>query len=174
MAQFEVKDSGDLKKLNKQLRQMADGKAIKKDLTQGLRNVLKPIVPEIRAAYRAAPSMGHDFMARGSRGREDLRALLSKATRVEVRLAGRFAGARIRVDGRRMPDRMKSLPRYWEGEDSGSKGRWRHPIYGDRTTWVQQQPRPRFYDIVQRHEARANQAVEQLLDQVRRKLEGSV
>lgn len=174
MAQFEIRDSGDLKKLNKQLRQLADGKAIKKDLTQGLRDVLRPIVPEIRAAYRAAPSTGHASASKARQGQPDLRGLLAKATRVEVRLTGRAAGARIRVDGRRMPDRMKSLPRYWEGEDKGSRGRWRHPVFGNRTAWVQQRGRPLFYPIVRRHEAQARRAVEQVVTQVRQKLERSV
>jgi hypothetical protein len=170
MAQFEIKDSGDLKKLNKELRQLAEGKQIRKDLTSGLRDVLRPIVPEVRAAYLAASSMGHDSMSRDSRSRADLRALLAKATRVEVRLAGRFAGARIRVDGRRMPDRMKGLPHAWEGE-----GRpWRHPVYGNRNTWVQQRSRPRFYAVVQRHEAQARRAVEQVVARVKAKLERAV
>jgi hypothetical protein len=170
MAQFEIRDAGDLKRINKQLRELADGKAIKKDLTQGFRNVLRPIVPEVRAAYKAAPSMGHGSMARGSRGRADLRALLAKATRIEVRLAGKQAGARIRVDGRRLPDRMKGLARAWEGE-----GRpWRHPVYGRRDTWVRQKSRKTFYPIVQRHEAQARQAVEQVFAQVKAKLERAV
>jgi hypothetical protein len=170
MAQFEIKDSGDLKKLNKQLRQLADGKELRRELTQGFRGVLRPLIPEVRAAYKAAPSMGHDSMARGSRGRADLRGLLAKATRVEVKLTGRAAGARIRVDGRRLPDRMKGLARAWEGE-----GRpWRHPVYGDRTTWVRQRSRPRFYSIVQRHEAQARWAVEQVIAQVKAKLERAV
>ncbi len=170
MAQFEIKDAGDLKRINKQLRQLADGKAIKKELTQGFRNVLRPLVPEVRAAYKAAPSMGHDSMSRGSRGRTDLRALLAKATRVEVRLAGRQAGARIRVDGRRLPSGMRALPRHWEGE-----GRpWRHPVYGRRDTWVQQKSRKTFYPIVQRHEAQARRAVEQVISQVKAKLERAV
>ncbi|HEY3260375.1 MAG TPA: hypothetical protein VGJ95_08905 [Pseudonocardiaceae bacterium] len=170
MAQFEIKDAGDLKRINKQLRELADGKAIKKELTDGFRAVLRPLVPEVRAAYKAAPSMGHDSMARGSRGRADLRVLLAKATKIEVKLTGKAAGARIRVDGRRLPDRMKSLARTWEGE-----GRpWRHPVYGRRDTWVQQKSRKTFYPIVQRHEVQARRAVEQVLAQVKAKLERAV
>jgi hypothetical protein len=170
MAQFEIRDAGDLKKLNKQLRQLADGKEIKKELTKGLRGVLQPIVPEVRAAYRAAPSHGHASSSEARRGQPGLRQLLAKATRVEVRTAGRQAGARIRVDGRKMPDRMKSLPAYWEGE----KPRWRAPVFGNRQAWVEHKPRPLFYGIVQRHEVQARRAVDQVLDQVRQKLERSL
>lgn len=170
-----ILDSKDLRDLNRAFKNVADGKALRKELTSGLRDVLKPIVPEVRAAYLAAPSMGHESMARGSRSRADLRRLLAKATRVEVKLAGRQAGARIRVDGRRMPDRMKALPQYWEGEEPGrSKARWRHPVFGDRDVWVQQKPHPRFYAIVRPHAERAAREVERIANQVVAKLERSV
>jgi hypothetical protein len=170
-----ILDSKDLRDLNRAFKGVADGKALRKEFTDGLRGVLKPIVPEVKAAYLAAPSMGHGGMSRGQVDRVDLRALLAKATRVEVKLTGKQAGARIRVDGRKMPNRMKALPRYWEGEEPGrSKGRWRHPTWGNRDVWVQQKPHPRFYAIVGRHAEQAAQAVEQIANRVVAKLERSV
>jgi hypothetical protein len=155
--------SDDLRRLNKQLRQQADGKELVKELRTGLREVLVPIRDQVKAAYRSAPS------GRGKAGRRggSLRGLLAKATGVEVRTTGKMAGARLRVDGRKMPPGMRSLPAYWEGY----KRPWRHPVHGDRDTWVTQQAHPTFDRTVEPHEDDARRAVEQVLDGVRRKLE---
>jgi hypothetical protein len=145
-----VRDSADLKAVSKQLRQVADGKALRKELTGGIRAALKPVLAQVKAAYGS----GH------------LRSQLRRAARIEVRTSGRMAGARLRVDGRKMPDQMKSLPAMWEGLT-----RWRHPVFGDRETWVQQEPHPTFYRIVAPQEDRVGQAIDRVLEDVRDKLE---
>jgi hypothetical protein len=144
--QVQLVSSGDLKAVAKALRKHADGKELRRELTQGIREVLAPAVPAVKAAWLSAPSKG-----RRHPGRPSLRSLLARSTRMEVRTTGRFAGARVRTDGRKMPDQMRSLPSYAEG----IRGRpWRHPVMGDRETWVTQEPFPRFYDA-------ANEAVDQ-------------
>lgn len=166
-----ILDSKDLKDLNKAFKGVADGKELRRELTTGLRNVLRPIVPEVRAAFKASPSMGHGGMSKAQQARPDLRALLAKATRVEVKLTGRAAGARIRVDGRRMPSGLRGLPKAWEGE---AGARWRHPTWGNRNVWVQQRPRPLFYGIVAPRAERAVRAVEEVANRVVAKLERAV
>jgi hypothetical protein len=164
--QVEFRDTGDLKRLNKALRQHADGKQIRSEASKAMKGVLQPLVPRVQAAYRGAPSRGRQRR----RGGPGLRSLLAKATRTEVRFSGRQAGARIRVDGRRMPDQMKALPRYWEGE----KPRWRHPLFGDRDRWYDQPARPVFRRTVEPSEAAARAEINRILDQVKRKLERAV
>jgi hypothetical protein len=166
-----ILDSKDLKDMARAFKGVADGKALRKELTDGMRHVLRPMVPEVRAAFKASPSMGHASMARGSRNRQDLRGLLAKATRIEVKLTGKSAGARIRVDGRRMPDRLKGIPKAWEAE---AGARWRHPVYGRRDTWVQQRPRPLFYRIVAPRAELAAREIEKIANGIVRKLERSV
>lgn len=158
-----IRETGDLKRLAKDLRGVANGKELRKELTGGIRDVLRPLVPQVRAAYRGLPSGG----MRKSGSRADLRVLLAKSVRVEVRTSGRMAGARIRADGRRMPDQMKSLPAYVEGE----KPRWRHPVFGDRAVWATQAPSPIFYSTLEPHTDQATRAVNKVLDDVKRKLE---
>ena len=166
-----ILDSADLKALNKAFKGVADGKVLRKELTSGLRGVLRPIVPEVRAGFKGSPSMGHGGMSKAQQSRPDLRALLAKSTRVEVKLTGRAAGARIRVDGRRMPSGLRGLPKAWEGE---AGARWRHPTWGNRQNWVQQRPRPLFYRIVAPKAERAAREVEQIANRIVRKLERSV
>jgi hypothetical protein len=161
-----VRDSADLREVSKQLRQVADGKALRKELTGGIRDALKPVLAQVKSAYRAGPSRGR----RHSKARQkhgSLRVMLAKASRIEVRTSGKMAGARLRVDGRRMPDTFKAIPRYWEGQGT----RWRHPVFADRETWVQQEPHPTFYRIVVPQEDRIGTAIDRVLEDVRDKLE---
>jgi hypothetical protein len=166
-----ILDSKDLKDLNRAFKNVADGKELRKEFTTGLRNILKPLVPEVRAALLASPSMGHEGMSHAQADRADLRALLAKATRVEVKLTGKQAGARIRMDGRRMPSGLRGLPKAWEGQGGA---RWRHPTWGNRGRWVQQRPRPTFWRVVAPHQDRAIREVEEIANRIVRKLERAV
>ena len=148
--EIRIIDKGDLKALVKVFRLQADGKQLRLELTRGMRDALRPVLAQVKAAYRAAPSMGHESSSRSHRDRPDLRGLLAKAARLEVKTSGKRAGARIVVDGRRMPDRMRKLPQYVENA-RGSE-HWRHPVFGDREHWVEQfEPRPTFYRVVIPH-----------------------
>jgi hypothetical protein len=158
-----IRDAGDLKAVNRQLRQQADGRELRKELSGALRQVLMPIRDEVKAAYRAAPSTQGKARRKGG----SLRGQLARATRVEVRTTGRMAGARIRVDGRKMPAGQRSLPAYWEGY----KRPWRWPVYGNRQAWAQGRARPTFDRTVEPHEDDAGRAVDAVLDDIRRKLE---
>jgi hypothetical protein len=173
MADLIIKDTGDLKRLAKDLKQASNAKELRKQFTKEVRGTLRPLVPAVRAAYLAAPSGGHATASRARQAQPDLRVLLAKATRVEVRLTGKQAGIRIRVDGRKMPSGLRSLPRYWEGErGTAGRGRWRHPVYGRRRDpWVQQPSRRTFYPTVEPHLPQVAAAVNRAADTVRRKLE---
>jgi hypothetical protein len=163
MATFQIRPTNDLREVAKELRTVADGKQLRKELTGGIRGVLRPLVPVVRAAYRGLPS--GDRRKAGQRA--DLRVLLAKSVRVEVRTGGKLAGARIRADGRRMPDGMKALPAYVEGE----RPRWRHPLFGNRERWYDQRPSPVFYRTLEPHADNAGRAIDQVLNEVKRKLE---
>jgi hypothetical protein len=166
-AMFEIKDTGDLRRLAKDFRTAANGKELRRQFTGEVRAALRPVAADVRAAYRAIPSMGHESMSRGSRGRADLRALLAKATAVQVRLSGKWPAVRIAVPGKRMPSGMRALPRYFEGE----KLPWRHPVFGNRNAWVAQRPRRIFDAVVRPAEAKVVAAVNRARDEVARKLE---
>lgn len=166
--QVTIRDAGDLKAINKALKQAADGKEIRRQLAKQLRGEIRPMVASVKAAWLSAPSQGHKSSTRARRGQPDLRKLLAKATAGQVRFTGKEAGVRVRTDGRKMPSGSKSLPTYAEG----TKRPWRHPVFGDRETWVTQQRFPRFYDAVQPNEAAARraciEAVDTVFDQIAR------
>jgi hypothetical protein len=64
---------------------------------------------------------------------------------------------------------MRSLPAMWEGPPEGK--RWRHPVFGDRETWVAQQSHPTFYRIATPRIDDAGRAIDRVVDGVRHKLE---
>jgi len=150
--QVVVSDGGDLKRLAADLRRVGDGRALRRQLTRGIRDAVKPAVPAVRAAYLATPTGG----ARGGRRRTlttkkrtrtvrmGLRRSLARAVTVQVRTTGRQAGVTIRVAGKKMPDGMGRLPKLWEG----NAPRWRHPLFGDREWWYQQPAKPTFNRVV--------------------------
>jgi hypothetical protein len=160
---IEIRTTGDLKRINRELRKVADGKQLGTDMTKASKKVLTPVAAEVKAHYLTQPA----FQGRRTREGKPLHLLLAKATKVEVRRTGRLAGARVRVDGRRMPSGMRSLPAYWEG----SKPRWRWPVYGDRQHWATGHARPGFDRIVEPSAPRVRREIDQVLQQVKRKLE---
>jgi hypothetical protein len=152
--EYRLVDTGDLKAISKALKQHADGKQIRKELQRELGQITGPMVARVRQAWLSAPSRSAE---------PKLRRALAKATWAQARFTGKQAGVNVRTDGRRMPSGMRSLPGYAEGI---RRRPWRHPVYGDRETWVTQQPFPRFYNAVQPDEAEARRAVQQAVDRV--------
>lgn len=163
VAGLELRTGRELKRISRELREM-NNKELKKRFSKELRTAAKPMVPAVRAAIRRIPSK-QPYRADGLRGR------LSRATKLEVRTTGRDAGVRIRVDGRKMPDKQGSLPRLVEGEGvlRGRRvdTRWRHPVFG-RDVWVQQPPKPFFYKTVRSLGLRSRRNVNRVLDQISR------
>ncbi|MEV6737874.1 hypothetical protein AB0N14_13465 [Streptomyces sp. NPDC051104] len=146
-----LQDGGDLRRISRELRRM-DDKEVKKRFRTELRAAAKPLVPKVRAAIRQIPSK------RGY-SPDGLRGALSKATKLEVKTTGKQAGVAIRVDGRKMPSHMKSLPSMVEG-----KKRFRHPVFGNRNVWVTQTSHPYFYSALRMAGPVARRAVNRVLD----------
>jgi hypothetical protein len=150
-----LQDSGDLRRISRELRRM-DNPEIKKRFRKELRAAARPLIPKVRAAIREIPS-SREYSPTGLRG------AMSKATKLEVKTAGRQAGVAIRVDGRKMPSHMRSLPSMAEG-----KKRWRHPVFGNRNVWVTQTPHPYFYSALRTAGPASRRAVSRVLDGISR------
>ncbi|MEV7684463.1 hypothetical protein [Streptomyces bungoensis] len=161
VADIRLHTSGELRRIATELRRM-DDKELKKRFRKELRKAARPMVLAVRQAIRQIPST-RPYSASGLRGQ------LSKAVKLELRTAGRQAGVRIRMDGRKM-DRG-TLPRLVEGEgvERGRRvdTRWRHPVFG-KDVWVQQPPKPYFYKTVQRLGPLSRASVNKVLNQITR------
>ncbi|MFJ8153970.1 hypothetical protein [Streptomyces sp. NPDC094468] len=152
---FTVRDSGDMRRIARELGRM-DDKELKKRFRKELRKAAAPLVPKVRASIRRIPSKQRYTP-------DGLRGTLARATRLEVKTTGREAGVAIRVDGRKMPAHMKSLPSMVEG-----KKRWRHPVFGNREVWVDQPKQPYFYNVVRAAGPASRRAVYRVLDGISR------
>jgi hypothetical protein len=150
-----VETGDDLRRVSRGLALLADGKELRKRFTKEVRAELRPVVAEVKAAYRTAPSQQQP----NPRGRGDLRPLLARATTLAVRTSGRNAGVTLRVDGRKMPRGMGGVPGMWEGRRT-----WRHPVFGNRLTWVRQESRPTFDRIVPARAPAVGRRVQALAD----------
>lgn len=157
MSSIGLRHGNDLRRISRELRAQGDGQVTKK-FRKELRAAARPLVPKVRASIRQIPSK-RSYSASGLRGQ------LAKATRLEVKTSGKSAGVAIRVDGRKMPSHMKSLPSMAEG-----KKRWRHPVFGNRDVWVNQTPHPYFYDVVRAAGPASRKAVNRVLRDITKEI----
>jgi len=157
--QIRIETGDDLRRVSRGLRLLADGKEIRKRFVREVGKEIRPIANEVRAAYRAAPSKDQP----NPPGRGDLRRLLARATTASVRTSGRQAGVTLRVDGRKMPPGMGGVPGMYEGRRP-----WRHPVFGQRRTWVRQDSRPTFDRIVAARAPAVGRRVQGLADELAR------
>jgi hypothetical protein len=148
----------DLTQIVRELKRMDDREVLKK-FRKELRAAGNPLVPAVRASIRQIPSK-RTYRADGLRGQ------MSRATGLQVKTTGKRASAVIRVDGRKMPDRARSLQAYMEGV----KSPWRHPVYGNTEVWVKQEPHPYFYKVMAAAGPRARLAVNRVMDQISREI----
>jgi len=166
--QVVINDGGDLRRLAADLRRVGDSGALRRRLTRGIRDAVKPVVPQVRAAYLASSGgrrVGKRTYTTPKRTRQvriGLRASLARAVTVQVRTSGREAGVIVRVAGKKMPDGMGRIPKLWEGDARP----WRHPLFGDREYWYPQSARPVFYPVVRAYAPVVRSAVRRVAAEV--------
>lgn len=119
MPEVTLRGADDVDALVRRLRTHADAKALRKELYAGLNRVTKGVREDMKA------SIGPSLPSRGG-----LAALvMAKVSMTTTASTGKNAGVRIRVKGRK------------GGGDIGrmsKTGVVRHPVYGNRGTWVSQ------------------------------------
>lgn len=81
-----------------------------------------------------------------ARARAGLRRTIAAAIKTDIRDGGRKAGVRIIVDGSKLPQNQRTLPRRMNVK----KG-WRHPLFGNRERWYTQRGKPWFEPSIKRH-----------------------
>lgn len=152
-----------LRALGRALRQEADGKEIRKDLIRGMREVLRPVQAEARAAIKSMP-------VRGTRhAGPSLRTAVARRVGTEVRVAGRRAGARLKAKKTPNVRKFKNAPHRL----NTAKG-WRHPA-PNGGGWVQQQGKPQWFDsVTKKTRTQGKQAARAVLKATARRIAGKV
>lgn len=135
-----------------------DSAQIERDAADELMDSAGPAVAAVQARVLAA-----EFPAvpsKGGGGSTGLRARLAAATQARrLRSAVRFVVA---------DPGGQAMARYTEGVG----GRWRHPVFGNRRAWVQQQPDPWFFPTILAEEPRLRAAVDRAVDKIVRRVMG--
>lgn len=154
----------DLRDLVRAINKHGDAKAIRKALRTGLREAVKPLVPRARQAVLSAPvrraERSHTAYRQVKSGKNagsarayqsfvvattGLRKDMARTVQVKVDLGLRSEriGVRIRLDPAKLRTHPKGIVPMYEGVKP-----WRHPSFGDRDVWVQQEPRGFLTEVV--------------------------
>ncbi|WP_030682171.1 hypothetical protein [Streptomyces cellulosae] len=145
--------------LTRAIRAEEDGKALRKELAANMREALKPAAAEAKSSIMAMASAGLPTAPA-------LRASVAKKIRPEVKLGGRWSGARVKAfktkNIRNFPNAPKRLNR---------AGGWRHPVYGNREVWAQQRGKPEWFDrSFEGRESHYKEAVEAAMENMARRI----
>jgi len=161
--------TGQLLELQRQLRR-AGHETIRNSMQRRIRRAAEPLRNGLQDTIRtlAISSQGRGGGKRGgpSPTTRPLRATIAEAIRISVRTTG-DPGARVWVDRARLPSDipMGVVNRL-------NEGRLRHPVFGNKRRWAQQNADPGWWDsTVRDHRDRMTREVERVVDDVRRHLE---
>jgi hypothetical protein len=167
VSDIRITNTGSLIELQRRLR-AAGHENIRASMQRRLRHAAEPLRDDLQSAIR-----GLDISSQGRRGRpggpspttRPLRATIADAIRISVRTSGN-PGARVWVDKGRLPADLLKMP------NALNTGRIRHPVYGNRRRWVQQNATPLWWDnTVRKGRPRMEREAARVLDDVRRRLE---
>lgn len=121
--------------LAKAMRAEADGKQLRKELIAEMRTALAPGVSAVQSKLRAIPRSATDTASPA------LGIYLASRVRTQVRLSGKSAGVKIRIP------QTPQLRGFRFAARRLNRDAWRHPVFGNRENWVEQQsPIQGFFD----------------------------
>nr|WP_223183181.1 hypothetical protein [Streptomyces sp. CBMA370] len=146
----------------------AGGPRLQQNLARRVRRAAEPLHRDMRQTIRDLPITSQARRA-GSRGgpsptSRPLRATLADAVRISVRTTAN-PGARVWVDRAALPADLRGMAA------ALNEGRIRHPVFGNRRRWVQQNTTPLWWDrTVRAHTPRMRAEVERVLADVRHDL----
>lgn len=144
------------KDLAKALRKSGRGD-LRTAMNKSIRTAGRPALNDVRRAALALP----DVSSAKRRDNQSIRRMISKATRLQVRVSG----IRIVVDRTKLPADSSMLPQAFE-----SRKGWRHRVFGT-DTWVHQPGHPWFRKTLKRHEQDFRRAIEKAMDEAAAQME---
>ncbi|WP_411132702.1 hypothetical protein [Streptomyces sp. 030-HV] len=126
--------ASNLRNISNALKAEEDGKELRKELTKNMREALKPGAAQAKSAIMAMSSVTpHDGPA--------LKTSIARKIRPEVRITGKFPGAKIKAFKTK---NLRDFPNAPKRTNRASG--WRHPVYGNREVWVTQVGKVGWFD----------------------------
>lgn len=152
-----VTGADEFRRFARDLKKMGNG-GLYREMVKSLRTNAKPLVDEIKKSVLRVESAGVSggasaraeralYLLRRRRRINDrtrllahrqsgLRRAASRTVQFQIRTAGRSAGIRIKSNSALMPAGQQKLPGHM------NTGHWRHPVFGNKETWVTQTVSP--------------------------------
>ncbi|MFC8290073.1 hypothetical protein ACFUJ0_06075 [Streptomyces sp. NPDC057242] len=157
--ELEVDAHEALAALSRAIRAEADGKELRKDLAKNMREALKPAATEAKGGIMAMGSAGLSTSPA-------LRSAIAKKIRPEVKLGGRWSGARIKAFKTKNVRGFANAPK----RTNRARG-WRHLVYGRADSWVTQHGKTDWFDDAMAGVGpNAKEAVERAMEDMARRL----
>lgn len=160
----QILGTGQLLDLSRKLR-AAGGGRLKANFGRRIRRAAEPLHRDLQSSIRTVPitSQGRKPGRRGgpSPTTRPLRATIAQAIRISVRM-GANPGARVWVDKGLLPPDLRNMA------DTINTGRIRHPVFGNKSRWAQQNATPLWWDrTVRAHTPRMTREIAHVLEDVR-------
>ncbi|MET7514073.1 hypothetical protein ABZS88_11435 [Streptomyces sp. NPDC005480] len=154
-----VESHDGLAALVRAIRAEEDGKDLRKDLAKNMRDALKPGAAQAKSSIMAMVSTGRQ-------AQPALRSAIARKIRPEVKLGGRWSGARVKAFKTKNVRGFPNAPK----RTNRASG-WRHPVYGNRDNWAHQRGKIEWFDRAFRgREGIYKQAVEQAMEDMARRI----
>lgn len=123
-----------LRNVSNALKAEEDGKELRKELAKSMREALKPGAAQAKSSIMSmASTTPHAGPA--------LKTSIARKIRPEVRLTGRFPGAKIKAFKTK---NLRGFPNAPKRTNRASG--WRHPVYGNREVWIHQTGKVKWFD----------------------------
>lgn len=159
---LEVTHEG-LDALVRAIRAEADGKQLRKELAANMRDALRP------GAEQAKGSIMGMISLHGSPS-PALRTSIARKIRPEVKLGGRWSGARVKAFKTKNVRGFPNAPK----RTNRASG-WRHPVWGNRENWAHQRGKLEWFDRAFRgREDIYKQAVHEAMENMARRIASRV
>ena len=140
------------------IRAEEDGKQLRKELAANMRDALRPGAQQAKDSIMGMVSLHSATPA--------LRTSIARKIRPEVKLGGRWSGARVKAFKTKNIRGFPNAPK----RTNRASG-WRHPVYGNREVWVTQRGKLEWFDRAFRgREALYKAAVEQAMEEMARRI----
>lgn len=184
-AGYDVRGTAEFRRTAAKLKTAGAGQ-LRREMTKQMRTAAHPAIDAAQDNIRDVDSQG--VRGRGGQQRREytlersksqservkkraaegrgLRATIARAVRLTSQSTGSNASVRIEVNSKLLPNDQRELPFYINA------GQWRHPVFGNRHSWVTQTATPRgWFDRAMRaHGGRVRQGARSALASINRKI----
>ncbi|MFJ8081963.1 hypothetical protein ACIQ6Y_15265 [Streptomyces sp. NPDC096205] len=145
--------------LTRAIRAEEDGKQLRKELARDMREALKPGATQAKQQIMSMASAGLPTAPA-------LRTSVARKIRPEVKLGGRWSGARVKAF------KLKNVRGFANAPKRLNRaGGWRHPVYGNREVWAVQHGKVDWFDrAFQGREGQYKAAVEAAMENMARRI----